>query len=146
MSSTERNGRIPLTFVKESEKRKRRVDCFRVSLHPSRSAAHSSPLSVSWVVRSVARQLYRHGRELHKPTVRVWSIAASAEMRLNVGTSKVSPSAFVSNAMQLLCAFRATVSAHVCVSSELFHRRAVEYELFIGISVERLCKIKWPLM
>lgn len=65
---------------KKEERKEGRATAFQSASSqpaPSRTAL----FSVSWVVRLVARQRYRHGYEQRKPPVRVWGIAASAETR-----------------------------------------------------------------
>lgn len=99
------------------EKRKRKRDGFPVSSPPSSLVPSlTALLSVSWVVRLVARQRNRHGHEQHKPPVRVCgvkhsSFCGNALKCVNLRQRRQSArlSYFMrSLCMQRVCAFRAT--------------------------------------
>lgn len=78
-----RDYRLPSTVVKEGEKKEKEKErpFSRQPVSPLLVPPLSALLSVSWVVRLVARQRNRHGRDQHKPPVRVCNVRHSSFCR-----------------------------------------------------------------
>lgn len=139
------HSRLRLPVVWEGEKKEKEKGRTLSSQSPcSFRSQLSSP--VSWVVRLVARQLHRHGREQHKPPVRVCNVRHSSFCRcVNVQPSKMLLCALILFRALFVHAALLCLKSHKCAYACVAPPRASWTWIVQRISAETFCKFNGML-